>query len=78
MRWPNYSKIHSNRQPITFEPTGAVAKLLEHPVSVREVVGSILCRVIPKAFKMVLATLSFALSIEKVELVCPGQYTNIM
>ena len=28
-------------RPNIFEPTGAVAQLLEHPVCVREVVGSI-------------------------------------
>ena len=54
-----------------FEPTGALAQLLERPVCVREVVGSIPGRVIPKTFKMVLAALSFAISIEKVELVGP-------
>ena len=58
-------------RPITFKPTGAVAKLLERPVCVREVVGSIPGRVIPKTSKMVLAALSFALSIEKEELVGP-------
>ena len=49
-------------RPITFEPSGAVAQLLERPV----------CgRVIPKTLKMVLAALSFALSIEKAGLVGP-------
>ena len=43
-----------------FEPIGAVAQLLERPVGV-----------IPKILKMVLAALSFALSIEKAELVGP-------
>ena len=43
-----------------FEPTGAVAQLLERPVCV-----------IPNILKMVLAALSFALSIEKAELVGP-------
>ena len=56
-------------RPITFEPTGAVAQLLERPVCVREVVCSIPGQIIPKTFKMVLAALSFALSIEKAELV---------
>ena len=64
-------KIVQISRPITFEPTGAVAKLLERPVCVREVVGSIPSRVIPKTFKMVLTALSFALSIEKSELVGP-------
>ena len=54
-----------------FEPTGAVALLLKCPVCVREVVSSIPGRVIPKTFKMALAALSFGLSIEKAELVCP-------
>ena len=58
-------------RPITFEPTCAVALLLEHPVCILEVVGSIPCRAIPKTLKMVLAALSFAVSIEKVELVGP-------
>ena len=50
-------------KPNTFEPTGAVAKLLERPVCVREVVGPIPGRFMPKTLKMVLAALSFALSI---------------
>ena len=55
---------------ITFESTGAAAQLLERPVCVREVVGSIPGRVLPKTLKMVfLAALSFALSIDKAELV---------
>ena len=58
-------------RPITFEPTGAVAQLLKRPVCVREVVGSIPGQVIPKTLKTVLAALSFALSIEKAELVGP-------
>ena len=58
-------------RPNIFEPTGTVAKLLERPACVREVVGSVPGRVMPKTFKMVLAALSFALSIEKVELVGP-------
>ena len=52
-----------------FEPTGAVAQLLERPVCVREVMGSIPGQVIPKTLKIVLAALSFAFSIEKAELV---------
>ena len=47
-------------RPNIFEPTGAVAQLLEHPVCFREVVGAIPGRVIPKTLKMVLAALSFA------------------
>ena len=58
-------------RPITFEPTGTVAKLLERPVCIWEVVGSIPGRVISKAFKIVLAALSFELSTEKAELVGP-------
>ena len=58
-------------RPITFEPIGAVAQFLERPVCVREVVDSSPGRVIPRSLKMVLAALSFALSIEKVELVSP-------
>ena len=58
-------------RPNIFEPTGAVAQLLERPVCVREVVGSIPGRVLPKTLKMVLADLSFALSIEKAKLVGP-------
>ena len=50
---------------------GAVAQLLEHPVCVREVVGSIPGRVIPKTFKIALAALSFAFSTEKEEIVSP-------
>ena len=57
-------------RPITFKPTGAVAQLLERPVCVREV-AAIPGRVIPKTFKMILAALSFALGIEKAELVGP-------
>ena len=71
MRWLRYGKIGKISRPITFEPPGAVAKLLERPVCVREVVGSMPSQVIPKTFKMVLAVLSFALSIEKAELVGP-------
>ena len=58
-------------RPNIFERTGAVTQLLERPVCVREVVGSIPGRVIPKTLKMVLAALSFALSIGKAELVSP-------
>ena len=58
-------------RPINFEPSGAVAQLLERPVYVRKVVGLIPGRVLPKTFKMVLAALSFALGIEKAELVGP-------
>ena len=58
-------------RPITFEPTGAVVQVLERPVCVRHVVSSISSQVIPKTFKMVLAALLFALSIEKAELVGP-------
>ena len=48
---------------------GAVAKLLERPLCVREVMGSNPGRVIPKILKVVLAAFSLALSIEKTELV---------
>ena len=48
-----------------------MAQLVERPACVWEVVGSIACRVIPKTFKMVLAAFSFALGIEKAELVGP-------
>ena len=41
-------------RPIAFEPSGAVAQLLECPVCVRDIVGSIPGRVIPKTLKMVL------------------------
>ena len=58
-------------RPIIFEPTHTVAQLLERPACAWEVVGSIPGRVIPKTFKMVLAALLFALSIEKAELVGP-------
>ena len=58
-------------RPNIFEPAGAVAQLLEHPVCVREVVGSNPGRVIPKTLKMLLTALSLALSIEKAELVGP-------
>ena len=62
--------VHISRLNI-FEPTGAVVQLLEHPVCVREIVGSIPGRVITKTLKMVLAAFSFALSIEKAEVVGP-------
>ena len=52
MRWLIYGKNQINR-PITFEPTGAVAQLLERPVCIREVMGSIPGRVIQKTLKMV-------------------------
>ena len=71
MRWLNYGKTVQISRPITFESTGAVAQLLEHPACIREVVGSIPNRVIPKTFKIVLAVLLFALGIEKAELVGP-------
>ena len=57
-------------RPNIFETTGAVAQLLERPVCVREVVGSIPAE-IRNTLKMVLAALSFALSIEKAEQVGP-------
>ena len=44
-------------RPITLEPTGAVAQLLERPVWVREVVGSIPSQVIPKTLKIVIGAL---------------------
>ena len=69
MRWLSYGINCLNQQ--TDYPTGALAQLLERPACVREVVGLIPGRVIPKTFKMVLAALSFALSIEKGELVGP-------
>ena len=58
-------------RPNILEPTGAVVQLLERPVCIWEVVRSIPGRVIPKTLKMVLAALSFALSIEKAKLVGP-------
>ena len=71
MRRLNYGKTVQISRPIIFKPTGAVAQLLERPVCVQEVKGSIPGRVIPKTFKMVLAALLFPLSIEKAELVGP-------
>ena len=79
MRWLSYAKKKKKKKkknvqisrPIIFEPTGAVAKILERLVCVRHIVGSIPGRVMPKTFKMVLAALSFMLSIEKAELVGP-------
>ena len=56
-------------RPNIFRPTDAVAQLLERPVSVRDVVGSIPDRVIPKTLKI--TALSFALSTEKAEQVGP-------
>ena len=58
-------------RPNIFESSGAVAQLQERPVCVREIVGSIPGRVIPKTLKMVLTALSSAISIEKAELVGP-------
>ena len=51
-------------------PSTLLAQWLSYK-SVREVVGSIPGRVIPKTSKIVLAALSFALVIEKAELVGP-------
>ena len=48
-----------------------MAQLLELPACVREVVGSTPGRIITKTLKMVLVALSFALGIEKAELVGP-------
>ena len=62
-------------RPITFEPTGAVAQLLERPVCVRKAVGSIPIRVILKTLKMVLTALSFALSIEKANWSVKGYFS---
>ena len=58
-------------RPITFEPTVAMAQLLKSPVCVWGVVGSIPGRVISKSLKILLAALSFALSIGKAELFGP-------
>ena len=69
MRWSIMENIVQISEPITFEPTCAVAQLLERPVCIREAVGSIPGREIPKTLKLVLAALSFAFSIEKEELV---------
>ena len=71
MRWLIYGKNRLNQQADYFRTTSAVAQLLERPACVREVVGSIPGRVVPKTFKMILAALSFALGIEKAELVGP-------
>ena len=56
---------------ITYEFTGAVAKLLERPPCVPEVVCSIRCQVIPKNLNMILLQLLFRLasSIEQTEIV---------
>ena len=58
-------------RPITYEFTGAVAKLLERPPCVREVVCSIRCQVIPKNLNKILLQLLFrlAISIEQTEMV---------
>ena len=58
-------------RPITYEFTGAVAKLLERPPCVPEVVCSIRCQAISKNLNMILLQLLFrlAISIEKTELV---------
>ena len=58
-------KIVQISRPITFEPTGAVAQLLERSVCVREAEGSIPGRVIPKTFKMVLAALLLRSALRK-------------
>ena len=57
--------------PITYEFTGAVAKLLERPPCVPEVVCSIRCQVIPKNLNMILLQMLFrlAISIEQTEMV---------
>ena len=58
-------------RPITYEFTRAVAKLLECPPCVPEVVCSIRCQVIPKNLNMILLQLLFrlAISIEQTEMV---------
>ena len=50
-------------RPITYEFTGAVAKLLERPPYVLEVVCSIRCQVIPKNLNIILLQLLFRLKI---------------
>ena len=50
-------------RPITYEFTGAVAKLLERPPCVPEVVCSIRCQVIPKNLNTILLQLLFRLAI---------------
>ena len=56
---------------ITYEFTGAVAKLLERPPCVLEVMCLIRCQVIPKNLNMILLQLLFclAISIEQTEMV---------
>ena len=44
----SHGKTVRNQGPITFEPNGALAKLLQRPLCVREIVGSIVGRVIQK------------------------------
>ena len=58
-------------RPITYEFTSAVAKLLEHPPCVLEVMCSICCQVIPKNLNMILLQLliCLAISIEQTEMV---------
>ena len=58
-------------RPITYEFTGAVAKVLERPPCVPEVVCSIPCQVIPKNLNMILLQLLFRLviSIQQTEMV---------
>ena len=58
---------------ITYEFTGAVAKLLQSPPCVPEVVCSIRCQVIPKNVNMILLQLLFrlAIGIEQTEMVGP-------
>ena len=60
-------------RPIIHEFTGAVAKLLERPPCIPEVVCSIRCQVIPKNLNMISLQLLFrlAISIEQTELVGP-------
>ena len=58
-------------RPITYEFTGAVAKLLERSPCIPEVVCSIRCQVIPKNLNMILLQLLFSLAIstEQTEMV---------
>ena len=64
-------KPSETSRPITYEFTGAVAKLLERPPCVPEVVCSTRCQVIPKKFNKILLQLLFrlAISIEQTETV---------
>ena len=57
-------------RPITYELTGTVAKLLERPPCIPEVVCLICCQVIPKNLNMILVELLFplAISIEQREM----------